>query len=60
MSHFGLMLLHATLVGVFFAFLTQDTGRGRRRVFLKVFGGMVLGALALAWVMYPYPLQGTR
>jgi len=60
MSHFGLMLLHATLVGVFFAFLTQDTTSGRRRVFLKIFGGMVVGALALAWIMYPYPIQGAR
>ena len=60
MTHFGLMLLHAGLVGVFFAFLTQDTARARRRVFLKIFGGMVVGALALAWIMYPYPIQGAR
>ena len=53
-------LVVASLVGVFFAFLTQDTSRGRRRVFLKIFGGMIVGALALAWIMYPYPIQGAR
>lgn len=54
------MALHAALVGVFFAFLARDDRRDRWRLFSMVFGGMLFGALALAWLMYPYPLQGTQ
>ena len=60
MSHFFLMVFHALLVGVFFAFLARDEPRERWRIFLTVFLGMVLGALALSWLMYPYPVQGTQ
>ncbi|MFQ5669603.1 MAG: hypothetical protein ACE5HD_03665 [Acidobacteriota bacterium] len=58
MSHLLLMGLHALLVGVFFAFLTQTRPARRWKVFLFIFCGMLLGALALAWFMYPYPVQG--
>ena len=58
MSHLFLMALHALLVGVFFAFLTRERTLDRVRVFSLVFFGMLLGALALAWFMYPYPVQG--
>ena len=53
------MVLHVILVGVFFAFLTRNRVSGRWRVFLMIFFGMVMGALALAWFMFPYPVQGT-
>jgi hypothetical protein len=55
-----MMTLHAVLVGVFFAFLTREDRRGRTMVFLKVSGGMMAGALVLAWFMYFYPIQGVR
>ena len=58
MSHLILMAFHALLVGVFFAFLVRDGATERWRVFLTVFLGMLLGALTLAWFMYPYPIQG--
>jgi hypothetical protein len=58
MSHLFLMALHALLVGLFFAFLTREKMLDRLRVFSLVFLGMLLGALALAWLMYPYPVQG--
>jgi hypothetical protein len=58
MSHLFLMALHALLVGAFFAFLTRERSLDRLRVFSMVFIGMLLGALALAWLMYPYPVQG--
>ena len=54
------MVLHAVLVGVFFAFLARDARRDRWRLFSMVFGGMLAGALALAWFMYPYPVQGMQ
>jgi hypothetical protein len=52
------MALHALLVSVFFAFLIRDRAAGRLKVFLVLFAGMLAGALALAWLMYPYPVQG--
>ena len=55
MSHFLLMTLYAFLVSVFFTFLWRETPRERLRLFLQLFLGMVLGALALAWLMYPFP-----
>ena len=54
------MVFHGALVGVFFAFLARDERRERWLLFFMVFGGMLFGALALAWVMYPYPLQGMQ
>ncbi|MCZ6650506.1 MAG: hypothetical protein O7F11_07115 [Acidobacteria bacterium] len=58
MSHFMVMALHSLLVATFFAFLTRDRAVGRIRVFVFLFVGMMVGAMALAWVMYPYPVQG--
>ncbi len=58
MSHLLFMGLHAMLVAVFFAFLLRARPRARVRVFVIIFSGMMLGALALAWILYPYPAQG--
>lgn len=55
MDHAALMILHALLVGMFFAFLWRNTARGRWRLFLKTFLIMVLGGVALGWLMYPFP-----
>jgi len=57
-SHFLIMAWHSLLVAVFFAFLTRDRTPERVKVFLFLFVGMMVGAMALAWVMYPYPVQG--
>lgn len=54
-DHFLLMVLYALLVSVFFALLWRRDGRGQIKLFLQIFLGMVLGALALAWLMYPFP-----
>ncbi len=58
MSHLLLMVAHAGLVSIFFAFLTRERPGPRLRAFLFIFVGMLAGALALAWLMYPYPVQG--
>jgi len=58
MSHFLIMTLHSLLVAVFFAFLTRDGFMPRLRIGLFLFAGMMMGALLLAWFMYPYPVQG--
>lgn len=54
-DHFLLMLWHATLVAVFFAFLWRRSPRDRSTLFLKTFLIMMLGAIALGWLMYPFP-----
>lgn len=55
MDHLLLMLWHALLVSVFFAFLWRRTPRGRRNLFLKTLLIMVVGSTALGWLMYPFP-----
>ena len=55
MDHLLLMLWHAFLVAVFFAFLWRSTPAGRRRLFLKTFLIMVVGSTVLGWLMFPFP-----
>ncbi len=55
MSHFLLMVVYSLLVSVFFAALWRRQRRAQVTLFLQLFLGMVLGALALAWLMYPFP-----
>jgi len=55
MDHLLLMVWHALLVAVFFAFLWRSTAVGRRDLFLKTFLIMVGGAAALGWLMFPFP-----
>lgn len=50
-DHFLLMLLDAFLIAVFFAFLWKPTARERWRYFGKVFGLLMVGAIALGWLM---------
>jgi len=56
-SHFLNMVIFAALVAVFFAFLTQNDMRERVRVILILGGSMVVLALVMAYVMYPFPLR---
>lgn len=55
MSHFLLMVLYALVVSTFFGLLWHDDARSRVRLSLKLFLGMVLGALAVAWILYFIP-----
>jgi hypothetical protein len=55
MDHLALLLWHALLVSVFFAFLWRSTAVGRRNLFLKTFLIMVIGGTMLGWLMYPFP-----
>ena len=54
-DHFTLMLLHALLIAVFFAFLWKPERRERVRYFWKVLAILVLGAVAVGWLMFPFP-----
>jgi hypothetical protein len=55
MSHFLLMVLYSALVSLFFAALWRRRLRDQVVLFLQLFFGMVGVALALAWLMYPFP-----
>lgn len=55
LGHFGLMVLYALLAAAFFALLWRRGRREQVKLFLQIFGGMVLGGLALAWLMFPFP-----
>ena len=55
MDHFLLLLWHALLISVFFAFLWRREARDRRILFLKTFLIMVVGGLLAGWLMYPFP-----
>lgn len=55
MIHFLLMLAYAFLVSVFFSILWRHDFASQRRLFLQMFFGLVVGALLLAWLMYPFP-----
>ena len=54
-SHLLHLVLYATLVSTFFALLARRTPRERWRLGAMLWCGMVLGTLALAWLMFPFP-----
>jgi amino acid permease len=54
-SHFLHLLLYGTLVAVFFAVLARRRLTEQLRLGALLFVGMVGGALALAYLMFPFP-----
>jgi cytochrome bd-type quinol oxidase subunit 2 len=54
-DHFLIMALYALLISVFFALLWRNERRDRVFLFVKLFLALVVGALAVAWLMYPFP-----
>lgn len=55
MSHFTLMIVHATLLSTFFALLSREATPRRWRLFGKMMAIMVGGGILLAWFMYFFP-----
>ncbi len=55
--HVTLMLLYAVAAALFFALLWKQTRQERIRFFALVFTALFLGGIAVAWVMYPFPLR---
>lgn len=56
-SHVSLMFFYAVLTGVFFALLWKEEKRERIRFFFIVFSSLFFGGIALAWLMYPFPMR---
>ncbi len=55
-SHFLLLVLFAFFVSLVFAALTKDEPREQVRFGVMLFGAFIVSALALGWLMYPFPL----
>jgi hypothetical protein len=54
-DHTFLLLWHAFLISLFFAFLWRTKPKERAFFFLKTFLIMVLGGVLVGWLMYPFP-----
>ena len=54
-SHFLHLLLFSTIVSVFFAVLVRRSRRDRMQFAAALWLAMVGGALALAYLMFPFP-----
>ncbi len=54
-DHFLIMVVYALLTSIFFAFLWRTQRRERIALFVKIFAALVVGGLAVAWLMYPFP-----
>lgn len=55
MDHLVLLVWHALLISLFFAYLWRRTPAERMKFFVKTFLIMVGGATLLGWIMYPIP-----
>lgn len=54
-SHLLHLVVYAALVAVFFAALVRRDRKAQLRFAGLTFGAMVGGALALAYLMFPFP-----
>ena len=55
LSHFPAMLLFALVISVSFAFLSKHSARERLIYAALSFLAFLVVALAIAWIMYPFP-----
>jgi len=55
-SHFLFMVLYALLVSLVFAVLLRDSRGEQVKTWAMMFGGFIAAALAISWLMYPFPL----
>jgi hypothetical protein len=55
-SHFTLLVLFAFFVSLVFALIAKDDARAQLRFGGLMFGGFIVAAIALGWLMYPFPL----
>lgn len=55
-SHLVLLVLFAFFVSLVFALLSHDDAQAQLRFGALLFGGFVVAALVLGWLMYPFPI----
>lgn len=51
MTHFGVMVLFAACVAIVFATLHCEEPRQQVKLGARIFGALVVGAVALGWIM---------
>jgi hypothetical protein len=54
-DHFLIMALYALVVSAFFALLWRQDRLERWKLFGILIASLLLGGLAVAWLMYPFP-----
>jgi len=55
-SHLLLMVLFAFFVSLVFAVIAKDDVSDQVKLGGLMFGGFMLAAVVLGWLMYPFPL----
>jgi hypothetical protein len=55
-SHFLLLVIFAFFVSLVFAVIAKDQPRDQLRFGGMMFGGFIVSAVVLGWLMYPFPL----
>jgi len=56
-GHIVLMFVYAIATALFFTLLWKSGRSERLRFFFFVFLSLFFGGIALAWVMFPFPLK---
>ena len=56
-NHIALMFIYAACTAGYFALLWKHTRRDRIIFVVKVFVGLFLGGIVLAWLMYSAPYK---
>ncbi len=49
------MTLYAAMLGLFFSTLWRRERKAQVRLFLQIFGSLMIGAIALGWLLYFLP-----
>jgi hypothetical protein len=55
-SHLALLVVFAFFVSLVFALIAKDDVRSQLRFGGLMFGGFLVSALVLGWLMFPFPL----
>jgi len=55
-SHILLLVVFAFFVSLVFAVIARDSVREQARFGGLMFGGFLVAAIVLGWLMYPFPL----
>ncbi len=55
-SHMVLLIVFAFFVSLVFAVIAKDKTRDQLRFVGLMLGGFLASAIALGWLMYPFPL----
>jgi undecaprenyl pyrophosphate phosphatase UppP len=55
-SHFLLLIVFSFFVSAVFGVLLRDDPRQQIRTGAMMFGGFIVTAIVLGWLMFPFPL----